>query len=69
MHFIQMCMQVFQRLQKCMISLSPNIAVTLLDRLGEGYDQTVFDWQDELTERVKEKVATTKVGQKVVLDY
>lgn len=35
-----------------MISLAPNVSVCLMDRFGEGLDQAVLEWQDELLERV-----------------
>ena len=40
----------------------------ILDRLGgEGHDETVFDWQDELAEQLKQEVAQSKVCQNMHL--
>ncbi len=44
--------QVYRRLQKCMLTLEPSAVIRLLDRLGEGYEQPVFDWQDILAGRI-----------------
>lgn len=39
-------------LQKCMITLDPSQLHHLLDRLGEGHDQVVLEWQDELLKQL-----------------
>lgn len=40
-------------LQRCMITMDPSQVRNLLDRLGEGYDQAVLEWQDVLTDDLK----------------
>ncbi len=41
-------LQVFRRLQKLMLCLSPTATINLLNNLGEGHDELVLEWQDEL---------------------
>ena len=39
-----------------MITLHPSVVLRLLDRLGKGHDQPVFEWQEELIGRVHQMI-------------
>ena len=47
-------LQVFNRLQKAMICLSPSATIRLLDSLGADYDDPVTEWRDALVPRVEQ---------------
>ena len=47
------CRQVFNRLQKLGLCLSPASTLKLLGNLGEGHDEKIFEWQDSLLERLQ----------------
>ena len=53
--------QVHKMLQKCMITMDPSQVRNLLDRLGEGYDQTVLEWQDVLTDDLKSNLVCFQI--------
>ena len=38
-----------------MVTVDPSQVRHLLDRLGEGHDQVVLEWQDQLTDSLKLK--------------
>ena len=42
-------------LQKCMVTVDPSQVRHLIDRLGEGHNQVVLEWQDQLTDSLKLK--------------
>ena len=47
------CRQVFNRLQKLGLCLSPASTLKLLGNWGEGHDEKIFKWQDSLLERLQ----------------
>ena len=45
--------QVFNRLQKLGLCLSPYATLKLLDSLGDGHDEKLFEWRDSLVRRIE----------------
>ena len=50
--------QVHKMLQMCMIIMDPSQVRNLL---GEGYDQTVLEWQDALTNNLKSNLVCFQI--------
>ena len=46
-------MQVFVRLQKLGLCLSPPGTLRLLDCLGDGHDEKIWEWRESLTARLQ----------------
>ena len=47
-------MQVFKRLQKVMLCLSPAATLDLLSDLGDAHDESVLEWPDSLLAKMKQ---------------
>ena len=48
--------QVFHRLQKLMLCMSPDSTLKLIDTMGFEHDATVFQWRDHLYHRLEKSV-------------
>ena len=46
-------MQVFVRLQKLGLCLSPSGTLRMLDCLGDGHDEKIWEWQESLMARLQ----------------
>lgn len=46
-------MQVFNRLHKLGICLPPSATLKLLDSLGDGHDERIFEWQTSSVGRIE----------------
>ena len=52
-HVLSGFYQVFNRLQKLGLCLSPFATLKLLDSLGEGHDEKICEWQASLVGRIE----------------
>ena len=52
MLIVSVFIQVFNRLQKLQLCLSPKGTLNMLDKAGVGYDDTVWEWWDSLMPRL-----------------